>query len=119
MISDTNRMSGEVHTIPPGVVGERQGQLTLVVDEIIWLVETDSPGRVRAEWWGSKTEEQAVFSPVDVRHFTMCVAGGSMVHCYPVFTGRDKLSQYFCDATGLVLALCCLKPCNDQDNTLG
>ena len=45
-----------MHSIPPGVVGERQGQLTLVVDEIIWLVELDSPGRVKAEWWGSRTD---------------------------------------------------------------
>ena len=94
-----------MHSIPPGVVGERQGQLTLVVDEIIWLVEVDTPGRVRAEWWGSKTGQQADFCPVDVRNFTMCVAGGSMVHCYPVFTGRDKLAQYFSDASSLVLAL--------------
>ena len=112
MISDTNiehyreEMSGCVHTIPPGVVGERQGQLTLVVDEIIWLVELDTPGRLRAEWWGSQTDQQAVFCPVDVRNFTMCVAGGSMVHCYPVFTGPDKLARYFSDGSSLVLALC-------------
>ena len=94
-----------MHSLPPGVQGERRGEVSLVVDEIIWLVEVDSPARLRAEWWGSEPCQQAVFSPVDVRNFTMVVAGGSMFHTYPVYTGREKLRQYLTDASPLLLSL--------------
>ena len=96
----------KVHSIPPGLKGETHGQLTLVVDKIIWLVEQPPLGRVRAEWWGSKTGQQADFYPVYVRNSgTLCKAGGSTRHCYSVNTGRLGLTKYFFQASWCPLVL--------------
>ena len=127
--------SNKYHDLPPGVSGATRGYLVLTVDEIVWLVELgtqDTSCHVRAEWWGSRREQQVklssliayycsvfyivtilyikyyyhtlqvVFAPVDVRNF---VQTGLMIHSYPVHTGPDKLRRYLADASPLSLAL--------------
>ena len=93
------------HDLPPGVSGVTRGYLVVTVDEILWLVHTQAPApacHVRAEWWGSRGDQQVVFAPVDVRNF---VQNGLMIHSYPVNTGLEKLRQYFSDASPLSLSL--------------
>ena len=93
------------HDLPPGVSGVTRGYLVVTVDEILWLVDTEPrpPScHVRAEWWGSRQDQQVVFAPVDVRNF---VQNGLMIHSYPVNTGKEKLRQYFMDASPLTLSL--------------
>ena len=57
-------MSGtanKYHDLPPGVSGATRGYLVLTVDEIVWLVDLgtqDTSCHVRAEWWGSRTDQQ-------------------------------------------------------------
>ena len=93
------------HDLPPGVSGVTRGYLVVTVDEILWLVDTEARApscHVRAEWWGSRQDQQVVFAPVDVRNF---VQNGLMIHSYPVNTGKEKLRQYFMDASPLTLSL--------------
>ena len=92
------------HDLPPGVSGVTRGYLVVTVDEILWLVDTEPRAscHVRAEWWGSRQDQQVVFAPVDVRNF---VQNGLMIHSYPVNTGKEKLRQYFMDASPLTLSL--------------
>jgi len=94
-----------VHSLPPGVVGGLRGELSLAVDEIVWVGEQKSSSNVRAEWWGSNKENQVIYAPVDVRNFSMCVPGGLMVHTYSVNTGQEKFGEYLSDASPLVLRL--------------
>ena len=97
--------AAKYHDLPPGVSGVTRGYLVVTVDEILWLVDTGPrapPCHVRAEWWGSSRDQQAVFAPVDVRNF---VQNGLMIHSYPVNTGKEKLRQYFMDASPLTLSL--------------
>ena len=53
--------SNKYHDLPPGVSGATRGYLVLTVDEIVWLVDLgtqDTSCHVRAEWWGSRREQQ-------------------------------------------------------------
>ena len=94
-----------LHNLPPGVVGEQRGVLSLAVDEIVWVGEVRGSARLRGEWWGSSKEEQVVFAPVDVRNFSMCIPGGLMHHTYSIHTGREKFEDYLRDVSPLVLRL--------------
>ena len=57
--------SNKYHDLPPGVSGATRGYLVLTVDEIVWLVDLgtqDTSCHVRAEWWGSRREQQVKLS---------------------------------------------------------
>ena len=60
--------SNKYHDLPPGVSGATRGYLVLTVDEIVWLVDLgtqDTSCHVRAEWWGSRREQQVkLYSPI-------------------------------------------------------
>ena len=69
--------SNRYHDLPPGVSGATRGYLVLTVDEIVWLVDLgtqDTSCHVRAEWWGSRREQQVkLYSLI----LLFCI-----LHCY-------------------------------------
>ena len=102
-------------TLPPGVLGESRGSLTLMLSEIAFSTPKSSAASkskpplrgeacVRIKWWGEASEGVVLYPPTaNTQALPASGRRGSTTAAYSIACGPQQLARYLMDMRTLVL----------------
>jgi len=96
--------SSALTSLPPGVVGDARGSLTLMVNEIAWSSsQKEKRCCVRVKWWGEPGEGVLLWPPAESPN--VAARRGSSSVTYAVTSSPEQMTRYLHDMRVLVLNL--------------